>query len=1018
MQGTSNRNSVNDVNTASATGRGGASGRRRGEAPKVVIKRIPHSLSGKPPVLFRGDGMRICTLNVRSLNYTGASAALDLELRRWNIQIAGLQEARWPGSGEMRVGDTTFLWSGRADGCRQEGVALAVASRMMASCVAWAPVNERLLHGRFRHSIGYLSVIVAYAPTESASRSSKEDFYSQLEALILTCGKSDLVLVLGDFNAVSGTSRLPGGDSVLGPWGSGQPNDNSDLLLAFCRSHRLSITGSWFRRKDIHRLSWLSNDGHTKKEIDHILTSKRNAIHQCRVYRSFDIDSDHYPVIAELKLKLKRHRPKPSRVFRPNLAQLQDHRVRSGFAAEVSRRLQASSGDAEQSADRSWSRFRDALIESAKETVGEKISAKKPWITEETLAVIEKRRAAMKRGDRDECRALTAVRRRALRHDKQLWADRLAEEGEEHLRHGHCADAFASFRRLRASGPKISAPVQDSSGNLLSDQDAILARWNEYFAALLNRPVLPPPVSLQSAAAEAVVDDSIPTEPPTLLEVYEAIKRLKAGKSPGICGIYPEFVQYAGADAMRSLTELFAHIWESEKVPTEWHQGIIVPIYKGKGSRSDCKNYRGITLLSVPSKVFAHVLLARIKPTLLACRRQEQSGFTPNRSTADRIVTLCNVAQTRREFGKPTYSAYVDLRAAFDSLSRPALWLLLARCGIPQKIITLIQSLYEDSTSCVRVGSQLSPGFTIASGVRQGCIIAPDSFATAMDWLLERSVGRGMNGVSLGEQSFTDLDFADDVSLLAELLELLVPVLEVFQEEAAPLGLEVNWQKTMVQALGSTKDEPASLRVCGHDVQCVETFIYLGSLIHSSCSSEAEIRRRSAMTRTAMQSLDRQIWRSRISTPTKLHLYNVYILPIMLYGSECWTVTKADAQRIDATDQWCLRRILDIRWNDFVRNEEVRRLTEQPPLSSTVKSRRLSLFGHLARMDESADANRVLFEQLPENWRRLPGRPRSTWIRNITDDLSPFDMGLPEARDAAQNRTFWRMFAKHGATHP
>ena len=80
-------------------------------------------------------------------------------------------------------------------------------------------------------------------------------------------------------------------------------------------------------------------------------------------------------------------------------------------------------------------------------------------------------------------------------------------------------------------------------------------------------------------------------------------------------------------------------------------------------------------------------------------------------------------------------------------------------------------------------------------------LAAPDSFATAMDWLLERSVGRGMNGVSLGEQSFTDLDFADDVSLLAELLELLVPVLEVFQEEAAPLGLEVNWQKTTVQAL-------------------------------------------------------------------------------------------------------------------------------------------------------------------------------------------------------------------------
>ena len=60
----------------------------------------------------------------------------------------------------------------------------------------------------------------------------------------------------------------------------------------------------------------------------------------------------------------------------------------------------------------------------------------------------------------------------------------------------------------------------------------------------------------------------------------------------------------------------------------------------------------------------------------------------------------------------------------------------------------------------------------------------------------------GMNGTTFGQQSFTNLDYADDVSLLAELLELVVPVLEVLQEEAAPLGLELNWQQTMVQAFG------------------------------------------------------------------------------------------------------------------------------------------------------------------------------------------------------------------------
>jgi len=67
--------------------------------------------------------------------------------------------------------------------------------------------------------------------------------------------------------------------------------------------------------------------------------------------------------------------------------------------------------------------------------------------------------------------------------------------------------------------------------------------------------------------------------------------------------------------------------------------------------------------------------------------------------------------------------------------------------------------------------------------------MSPDSFATGMDYLLERSVRTGMNGVSFGDHSFTDLDFADDVCQLAELLELLVPVLEALATEAESLGL-------------------------------------------------------------------------------------------------------------------------------------------------------------------------------------------------------------------------------------
>jgi len=60
-----------------------------------------------------------------------------------------------------------------------------------------------------------------------------------------------------------------------------------------------------------------------------------------------------------------------------------------------------------------------------------------------------------------------------------------------------------------------------------------------------------------------------------------------------------------------------------------------------------------------------------------------------------------------------------------------------------------------------------------------------------------------------------DLDFADDGTLLAELLELLIPALELMASEAASLGLKVNWQKTKVQALGSREDEPSTITVLG-----------------------------------------------------------------------------------------------------------------------------------------------------------------------------------------------------------
>jgi len=134
------------------------------------------------------------------------------------------------------------------------------------------------------------------APTNEASPSDKDDFYQTLESAMLLTKTNDLVICLGDFNAVTGPrSTTPG---PVGLFGSGSANDNSDRFGSFCQGAQLRIAGSWFRRKDIHCYTWFSNDGRTCKETDHILVNGRwSAVTNCRVYHKLEFNTDIEPLL-------------------------------------------------------------------------------------------------------------------------------------------------------------------------------------------------------------------------------------------------------------------------------------------------------------------------------------------------------------------------------------------------------------------------------------------------------------------------------------------------------------------------------------------------------------------------------------------------------------------------------------------------------------------------------------------------------------------------------------------------
>ena len=157
--------------------------------------------------------------------------------------------------------------------------------------------------------------------------------------------------------------------------------------------------------------------------------------------------------------------------------------------------------------------------------------------------------------------------------------------------------------------------------------------------------------------------------------------------------------------------------------PKDWQTGVVVPLYK-KGDQKDCGNYRGITLLSLPAKVYAKVLERRCRAIVDSRVQDEQCGFRNGRSTTDQLFTLHQLFEKSWEYAKEVYMCFVDLEKAYDRVPREKLWRCM-KYGIDGQLLRVIKSLYGNCRSCVRVRGKMSECFNVNCGLRQGCALSP-----------------------------------------------------------------------------------------------------------------------------------------------------------------------------------------------------------------------------------------------------------------------------------------------------
>jgi hypothetical protein len=199
-----------------------------------------------------------------------------------------------------------------------------------------------------------------------------------------------------------------------------------------------------------------------------------------------------------------------------------------------------------------------------------------------------------------------------------------------------------------------------------------------------------------------------------------AIIALKDGKAPSGDGIPSEIWKRGGENLRDRLHKLIIKAWEQDSIPQAWKDASIVTIYK-KGDRTDCGNYRGISLLSIAGKVFARILLNRlthhITPEVIP---ETQCGFRSNRSTIDMIFSLRQMQEKCIEQDRPLYAVFVDFTKAFDTVGRAGLWKLLRKYGCPEKFTTMIESLHTGMMANINDGEGTSEAFGVTNGVKQG----------------------------------------------------------------------------------------------------------------------------------------------------------------------------------------------------------------------------------------------------------------------------------------------------------
>mgnify|MGYP003530554694 FL=1 len=370
----------------------------------------------------------------------------------------------------------------------------------------------------------------------------------------------------------------------------------------------------------------------------------------------------------------------------------------------------------------------------------------------------------------------------------------------------------------------------------------------------------------------------------------------------------------------------------------------------------------------------ARVIVNRLIPIVEREIDEWQFGFRSGRGTQHAICIIRKIQEEARYRNQDVYVIFIDLEKAFDSVPRNVLWTCLKKLGINGRTLSMITQFHEGFKGLIGEHE-----FTMFKGVRQGCVLGPILFNIVFDRALKLAEANGMTGgVQLRNEDGTELKinhlaYADDLCLIDKDYNELTRNLRILNGVFQQLGLKINIKKTKIMNLnGDSKIQTAGCEMMS-GIEWVTEFCYLGSIISSYGTCEADIRERIRKGYGKLRTLMPILKCPKLTIRSKRKLIESCILPVVYYGCENWRTTDTLVKKLQSLHNHGTRLVLGIRKDQKIRMDTI--TIGLPHPMDILAKRRLPFHALLATGNGPMIMKRVIESSMTEG-KKISGRKK------------------------------------------